>query len=125
MNEALSGSGFERARTAIDEVKDAGRSKIRRLTRFCTGDADRDAVLNLVYALADTLVGQVSPRQWEMIGSAAVADSQEAVARRFGVDPSTVTRNLRRGHYWQLKETAAVLAAQMGEGLLALDGTIP
>lgn len=123
MNEALSGRGFERARQAIDEAKENTGGKFRRLTRFCTGDTDRDALLNLIYALADTLILQVSDRQWEMMGAALAAQNQEEVARLFQVDPSTVTRNLKRGHYWQLKKTATVLGAQMDRGLLALKST--
>lgn len=127
MNLALSGAAFTRARRAVDAVK-ASRSsrggKFRRLTSFVTGDEQRDALLCLVYGLHDTLVQQISDRQWEMIGATHRAESQDAVARLFDVEPSTVTRNLQRGHYWQLKETVATLSDQMSGGALALQSTI-
>ena len=120
MNEALHGPAFERAREAIDAVK-AGGGKYPRLTAFRTGAGDRDAALNLVYRLHDTLIQQISPRQWETMAAASEADSQEALARRFQVEPSTITRNLRRGHYWQLRDTALILGEQLASGPLALN----
>lgn len=110
VNEALSGAGFERARRAMDRLKSGRGEKFRRLTRCETGDADLDAVLNLVYALHDSLVQQITARQWETISSALSQESQEDVAAELGVQPSTVTRNLKRGHYWQIRETARELS---------------
>lgn len=110
INEVLSGEGFERARQAMDELKSSKGDKYRRLTRIRSPDNDRDTLLNLIYGLHDTLVQQVTERQWQTIGAALRLDNQEDVAKRLGVQPSTVTRNLKRGHYWQIKETAAVLS---------------
>jgi hypothetical protein len=31
------------------------------------------------------------------------------------VQPSTVTRNLKRGHYWQMRETASVVSALLAD----------
>lgn len=110
INEALGGEGFERARAAIDAVKAARGEKFRRLTHFVSGNKDRDKLLNLLYGLHDTLVQQVTERQWTTIGLAIDLSSQEEVAGKLGVRPSTVTRNLKRGHYWQMKETAAIVS---------------
>lgn len=104
INEAVTGSAFERAREAI-EALDAAGSKVPRLTRFRTGDATRDSLLDLVYGLHDTLVQGVSERQWETIGHAMSGATQEEIATKLGVDASTVSRNLRRGYYWQMQET--------------------
>lgn len=122
INEALSGEGFERARNAIDELKSSKGEKFSRLSQFDTGDADSDELINLVYGLHDTLVQQISSRQWEMIAAASRAASQQAVASELDVAPSTVTRNLKRGHYWQLRKTLAVLTEQMARGRLARAG---
>lgn len=111
INEALSGEGFERARAAMDALKSTKGDKYRRLSQFLTGDAERDSLLNLVYGLHDSLVQQVTERQWQTIGAALLLGNQEDVAAKLGVQPSTVTRNLKRGHYWQMRETAAVVAA--------------
>ena len=124
INEALSGEGFERARAAIDKLKSGKGEKFRRLSQFDTGDRDTDDLLNLIYALHDTLIQQVSARQWEMIAAVSKATSQEAVAGELGVAPSTVTRNLKRGHYWQLRKTLAVITEQMAQGRLARDRTM-
>lgn len=110
INEALGGEGFERARAAMDALKSSKGDKYRRLSQFVTGDSERDALLNLIYGLHDSLVQQVTERQWETIGAALVLKNQEDVAERLGVQPSTVTRNLKRGHYWQMRETAAVVS---------------
>lgn len=114
INEALGGAAFDRARQAMDALKLARGDKYRRLTRFRTESPDRDAALDLVYGLHDSLVQQVTPRQWETIAAALELDSQEDVAAHLGVQPSTVTRNLKRGHFWQLKDVADTIGALLG-----------
>lgn len=122
INEALGGEGFERARAAMDALKSgtslrsstrptARGDKYRRLSQFETGSDDRDSLLNLIYGLHDSLVQQVTERQWQTISAALTSENQEDVAGKLGVQPSTVTRNLKRGHYWQMRETAAVVSA--------------
>jgi len=111
INEALSGEGFERARAAMDALKSSRGDKYRRLSQFVTGNEQRDSLLNLIYGLHDTLVQQVTERQWETIGAALALGNQEDVAEKLGVQPSTITRNLKRGHYWQMREAAAVVSA--------------
>lgn len=124
INEALSGEAFERARLAMDALKSGKGDKFRRLSQFATGQADRDELLNLIYDLHDTLLQQISSRQWEMIAAAATTTTQEAVAEAYGIDPSTVTRILKRGHYWQIMKTLSVVARQMARGRLALEAAI-
>lgn len=118
INEALSGAGFERARQAMDALKSSRGDKYRRLTRFRSDAPERDALLDLLYGLHDSLLQQITPRQWETISAALELDNQEDVAARLHVQPSTVTRNLKRGHFWQLKDTvetvSALLARQEG-----------
>lgn len=124
INQALSGEGFERARLAMDELKNGKGDKFRRLSQFNTGDEDQDDLLNLIYGLHDTLVQQISPRQWEIIAATFKATNQEAVAKAFKVDRSTVTRNLQRGHYWQIMKTLSVVSNQMERGRLARNRAI-
>lgn len=119
INEALSGEGFERARAAMDALKSAKGDKYRRLSQFLTGDAERDSLLNLIYGLHDSLVQQVTERQWQTIDAALSLGNQEDVAGKLGVQPSTVTRNLKRGHYWQMRETATVVSALLSAKPLA------
>lgn len=109
-NAALKGIGFERARRAMDRLKSSRGEKFRRLTLCETGDRELDVLLNLVYSLHDSLVQQVTERQWQTISSALILDNQEHVATELGVQPSTVTRNLKRGHYGQMRETADELS---------------
>lgn len=113
INVSVSGPGFERARAAMDVLKAARGDKYRRLTRFQSGDVERDSMLNLVYGLHDTLVQQVTARQWETISTAMEVENQEEVAARMDVQPSTVTRNLKRGHYWQMRDTASKVAGML------------
>jgi hypothetical protein len=120
INEALGGEGFERARAAMDALKSSRGDKYRRLSQFVTGNEDRDSLLNLIYGLHDTLVQQVTERQWETIGATLLLGNQEEVAARLGVQPSTVTRNLKRGHYWQMRETATMVSALLAKERLAL-----
>lgn len=113
INEAVGGPAFERAREALEAISDSG-EKYRRLTRFRTGDTERDGLLDLIYGLHDTLVQDVTERQWEIIGHALRDASQEDIAERLGVLPSTVSRTLQRGHYWQMQETVERLSALLG-----------
>jgi hypothetical protein len=119
INEALSGEAFERARAAMDGLKSAKGDKYRRLSRFRTGDENRDALLDLIYGLHDSLVQQVTERQWETIGATLELENQETVAGTLGVQPSTITRNLKRGHYWQMLDTRSTVAALFADTLLA------
>jgi hypothetical protein len=111
INEALSGAGFDRARQAMDALKSSKGDKYRRLTRFRPANPDRDAWLDLLYGLHDSLTQQITPRQWETISTALDLDNQEDVAAHLHVQPSTVTRNLKRGHFWQLRDTAETVSA--------------
>jgi hypothetical protein len=111
INEALSGAGFDRARQAMDALKSSKGDKYRRLTRFRSANPDRDAWLDLLYGLHDSLTQQITPRQWETISTALDLDNQEDVAAHLHVQPSTVTRNLKRGHFWQLRDTAETVSA--------------
>lgn len=119
INRALSGEAFERARRAMDELKRAKGDKYRRLTHFSSGAENRDALLNLIYGLNDTLVQQITERQWETINAALEHGNQEEVAKKLAIQPSTVTRNLRRGHYWQIRETIEVVSMLLGAELPA------
>lgn len=105
INEAVAGPAFDRAREALDALKAGRGDKYRRLTRFRTGSESRDALLDLLYGLHDTLVQGVTERQWETIGHALEGASQEAIAEALGVGASTVTRNLQRGYFWQMRDT--------------------
>jgi hypothetical protein len=119
INEALSGTAFDRARQAMDALKSSKGDKYRRLTRFRSADRERDALLDLVYGLHDSLAQQITERQWETIAAALEFDNQEDVATHLHVRPSTVTRNLKRGHFWLLKDTAETVSALLGSGALS------
>ena len=70
-----------------------------------SGDRVLDLATNTIYRLQDTLVGDVSPKQWETINWLIRTGSQELAAKKLGVNVSTVSRTLRRAHYWQIEET--------------------
>jgi hypothetical protein len=105
VNMSLGGPAFERAREAIEGLK-KGR-KFDALTAFRTPDAQWDLALNLVYRLHDTLLQEVTPRQWETIKAQEIPRSSDLAktARLLHIDVSTASRNLQRGHYWQFEET--------------------
>jgi SatD family protein len=101
----LTGEAFQLARRAIDGIKHGSLFKFDVLTAFASGNAAFDDTINLIYGLHDTLVLQISARQWESIGAFLSRETLEPTARRLRVDISTVSRNLKRGYYWQLAET--------------------
>ena len=102
------GEAFERARYAADRLKKAG-SKFPSITAIESGDETFDAIANTIYDLHDTLLEDISPSQWRTIAALETTASQEAAARKLRVNVSTVSRTLRRAHYWQLEESRATL----------------
>jgi SatD family (SatD) len=104
INKFAGGEAFERARAAADYLK-AGSGRFPLLTRCATGDASFDDTANTIYGLQDTLLRGVTAKQWETINRYMQSDGQEEAARRLGLTASTVSRNLKRAHYWQF-ETA-------------------
>ena len=101
----LTGEAFELARRAIESIKEGRLFKFNVLTAFASGNEDFNETINLIYGLHDTLVLQITSKQWEAIGTFLSRQTLAPTARRLKVDISTVSRNLKRGYYWQLAET--------------------
>ncbi len=134
----LRGEAFQFARRAIESIKSGRLFKFEVLTAFASRNKDFDSTINLIYGLHDTLVLQITPKQWETIGTIhqgmtatraiqgmtpTGSESIEGMiakrsilgrprlgraARRLRLDISTVSRNLKRGYYWQLAETVRI-----------------
>jgi hypothetical protein len=101
----LTGEAFQLARRAIEGIKERRLFKFAVLTAFASGNEDFNDTINLIYGLHDTLVLQITSKQWEAIGAFLSRETLAPTARRLRVDISTVSRNLKRGYYWQLAET--------------------
>ena len=108
----LGGEAFQSAREAIEKLKNGSLFKFEVLTAFVSRDEEFDSTINLLYGLHDTLVLKITARQWETIEVFLEKPTLEQTARRLKLDNSTVSRNLKRGYYWQLAETVK------GAGLL-------
>ena len=123
VNTALGGPAFEKAREALDSLKKNRKGEA--LTAFHSGDPDLDLALNLIYQLHDTLLWQVTPRQWETIRAYAGARRQElaATGSQMGLDVSTISRNLQRGHYWQMERTVQGVSDLLRSRLLVREST--
>jgi len=104
VNVYAGGSAFERARLAADRLK-AGNPKFKMLTSFESGDPVFDAIANTLYHLHDTLLNKTTAKQWAVINVQTETNRQEVTARKLSLDISTVSRNLKRGNYWQFEET--------------------
>jgi hypothetical protein len=105
------GEAFERARVAADQLKKDKGAKFRRLTRFASNNEFFDQIANTIYALHDTLVQSTSSRQWDTINTQISTGRQDLTAEKLNLDQSTVSRNLRRGYYWQIEETQETVKA--------------
>ena len=103
------GEAFERARAAADGLKSDKTGKDHRLTSFVSGDSIFDLTANTIYRLHDTLLQDVSAKQWETILAQVHTGSQELAAKKLGVNISTISRNLRRGHFWEMEETCQAM----------------
>ncbi len=104
----LGGEAFQYARQAIESIKAGNLFKFDVLTAFVSRHEHFNKTINLIYGLHDTLVLKITARQWETIEEFLDRPTLERTARRLGLDDSTVSRNLKRGYYWQLVETAKV-----------------
>jgi SatD family (SatD) len=109
VNVFAGGEAFERAREAAEQLKSQQRTKFCVLTAVASGNYIFDVIANTVYHLHDTLLEEISPKQWQAIAVQAATGNQEATARKLHVNVSTVSRTLRRAHYWQLEETRSAL----------------
>src|SRR5215472_7520518 len=107
----LTGAAFQFARQGIDNVKSRALFKFETMTAFASGNEPFNQTINLLYGLHDTLVSQVTAKQWENIRQFLEQKALEQTAKRLKLDASTVSRNLKRGYYWQLKETAKAAGA--------------
>lgn len=103
----LAGRAFELARDAISSVK-RGR-KYSTLTVFRSNNKDFDRMANLVYGLHDTFIFRITGRQWETLGMYLIKDTLDYAAKALSIDVSTVSRNLKRGFFWQLQDTVTVM----------------
>jgi hypothetical protein len=113
VNKFAGGEAFERAREAVNSLK-AKPSKIGVLTSFVSGIEMFDLIANTVYHLHDTLLRSVSTKQWETINAQITANRQDLTAKRLRLNESTVSRNLRRGFWWQIKETQQTMERVIG-----------
>ncbi len=104
----LGGEAFQRARGAIENIKTSSLFKFDVLTAFESRNAGFNSTINLIYGLHDTLVLKITEKQWETIEEFLDTPTLEQTAKRLRLDASTVSRNLKRGYYWQLSETVKI-----------------
>ncbi|MFZ3246057.1 MAG: SatD family protein [Candidatus Acidiferrales bacterium] len=109
----MDGAAFRMARQALDGLKHARKSAA--LTAFRSANGDFDLTANLIYALHDTLVRKMTPKQWKTVAARIEHDSVEETARALRLDASTVSRNLKRGYYGQLVAAAFGVEQLIGE----------
>src|SRR5713101_7714569 len=60
----LTGEAFHFARRAIESIKEGSLFKFDVLTAFASGKEDFNDTINLIYGLHDTLVLQITAKQW-------------------------------------------------------------
>jgi hypothetical protein len=111
----LGGEAFQFARVALEGVKEGSGNKFRVLTGFKSRDVVFDTTANLIYALQDTLLLKVTEKQWETIAVFRKKRRLQAAARAMRLDVSTVSRNLKRGYFWQVEQTMKGMKMLMEE----------
>ena len=111
----LGGEAFQFARTALEGVKKGEGNKFKVLTRFKTKDGAFDSTANLIYALQDTLLLKITEKQWQTIAVFRKNRRLQATAKAMGLDMSTVSRNLKRGYFWQVGRTMKGMKILMEE----------
>lgn len=101
----LGGAAFLLARKAIAETKRGRTYKFAVRTVFHSTSAGFDRLANLVYGLHDTLLQDLTEKQWQAIDAYMDKQRVDLAARTLKVSISTASRSLRRGHFWQFEET--------------------
>jgi hypothetical protein len=107
----LGGEAFQSARKAIEGIKSHSVFKFEVLTSFNSPNEHFDETINLIYGLHDTLVLKITEKQWKTIEEFQNKPALERAAKYLKRDISTVSRNLKRGYYWQLSETVKAAAS--------------
>jgi hypothetical protein len=102
----MGGEAFQRARRALEGIKDE-RTKYDVLTAFQSGNELFDSTANLIYVLQDTMLVKITTKQWDTIRVFRDTRRVGSVARILKLNRSTVSRNLRRGYFWQIERTIA------------------
>jgi hypothetical protein len=109
LNEAATGEAFFRARGALDLTKKGRDPRYDASLHATTGDRVTDLSLNTTLHLLDALIARVTPSQWEAIQAYERLGAQDLVARQLGKAESTVSRALKRAHYWQIVEAVEAM----------------
>jgi len=100
----MGGEAFQQARRALESLK-AGSSKYDVLTAFRSNKEIFDITANLIYTLHDTLLLRITSKQWNTIQVFRKTHKLGSTARILRLDRSTVSRNLKRGYFWQIEQT--------------------
>lgn len=108
VNVFAGGLAFERARQAIKSL-DAERSTLARSTLIVSDNDEFDYIVNTIYHLNDTLLDQMTRKQWETMNIRLSAKSQDSTAHTLGLDKSSVSRRLKRGSYGQIVSARDVI----------------
>jgi SatD family (SatD) len=103
----ITGQAFEFARVAINKIKET--RKYPTLTAFHSHRVEFDEIANLVYGLHDTLLRQITTKQWETLAMYLIKNRVDYTAKALSIDISTASRNLKRGYFWQIEHTAVVM----------------
>ncbi|MBI3662721.1 MAG: hypothetical protein HY234_06695 [Acidobacteria bacterium] len=101
----LGGQAFQFARSAIESLTNPSTRKFEVLTGFQTNSEEFDTIANLVYGLHDTLLLNISEKQWETIDVYLAKSRVGLTAKKLRISKSTASRNLKRGYFWQLAAT--------------------
>lgn len=74
-----------------------------------------DLIANTMYDLQDTLLKSITTRQWQTSNIHLEANRQDLAAKKLKLNESTVSRNLRRGFWWQIQETRQTMEQLIDE----------
>jgi hypothetical protein len=105
----MTGEAFLLARRALESVQDSTAHGFDVLTALRAKTPDFNRIANTIYGLHDTLVQNITERQWQTINMYLKTTRVDLTARALGVNRSTVSRNLKRGYLHQLQETIATM----------------
>jgi hypothetical protein len=121
IHEAGSGEAFDNARRASERFRSRRGTKYPLLTVVCGVDPLLEAVMNGMFRLHDTLLLQITARQWQAVLALEREGRQDLAAAELGIDESTISRTLQRAHHSQLHDARGALAEILERWQFAAD----
>jgi hypothetical protein len=118
---AMNGEPFFRARQALDQAK----KDRQHATRVVSGDPERDALVNCIWALTNVILRRWSQEQWDAVHAYERLGSYGLAAECLGIRFQNVHKRCKAAHWDEIRNVEKVMSeAYLRSPSSGLNGTI-